>query len=86
MIKMVHRANRTIYVEQKSQKKKCQTHIQTHKVVSIKLYFSMSIQWGCACCCNIFALTQIVEICTYLQISKTIFRLSRYQLVEVWKI
>ena len=59
MIKMVERGNRRINVGQKSQNKKCQTHIQTNKLVSIKLSFSMSIQWVFAFCCKISALTQI---------------------------
>ena len=59
MIKMVERGNRRINVGQKSQNKKCQTHIQTNKLVSIKLSFSMSIEWGFAFCCKISALTQI---------------------------
>ena len=59
MIKMVKRGTRRINVEQKSQKKKCQTQIQTNKLVNIKLSFSMSIQWRFAFCCKISALTQI---------------------------
>ena len=48
MIKMVERGNRRINVEHKRRKmKKCLTQIQSNKLVSIKLSFSMSIQGGC---------------------------------------
>ena len=47
MIKIAQRGNRRINVKQKSHKmKKCLTQIQSNKLVSINLYFSMSIQ-GC---------------------------------------
>ena len=83
MIKMVKRGNRRINVEQKSQKKKCQIHIQTNKLVSIKLSFSMSIQWGFAFCCKIYVVMQIFRDFNSLGNIKTIFRISCYQLVEV---
>ena len=83
IIKMVERGNRIINVEQKSQKKKCQTHIQTNKLVSSKLSFSMSIQWGFAFCCKISARTQIFRHLNLLGNIKSIFRFSHYQLVEV---
>ena len=60
MIKMVQRGNRRINVKQKSHKmKKHLTQIQINKLVSIKLSFSMSIQWEFPFCCKISALTQI---------------------------
>ena len=47
MIKMVKRGNRRINAEHKRRKmKKCLTQIQSNKLVSIKLSFSMSIKGG----------------------------------------
>ena len=83
---MVERKNWRINVKQKSQKKKCETQIQTNKIVSIKLPFSMSIQGGgFAFCCKISALMQIVGDLNLLGNIKTIFIMLPYQLVEVWK-
>ena len=49
MIKMVQRGNRRINVKHRIHKmKKCLTQIQSNKIVSIKLSFSMSIQQGFA--------------------------------------
>ena len=80
MIKMVERGNRRIKVKQKSQKIKCLTQIQSNKLVSIKLSFPISIQWGFAFCCKISALTQIVRDLNLLGNIKTIFRFSHYKL------
>ena len=55
MIKRVERGNRRINEKPKSHKmKKCLTQIQSNKLVSIILYFSMSIL------VTIYALTQSV--------------------------
>ena len=57
---MIQRGNRRIKVEHKLHKmKKCLTQIQSNKLVSIKLFFSMSIKWGFAFCSKVSALTQI---------------------------
>ena len=49
LIKMVQRGNRRINVKHRIHKmKKCLTQIQSNKIVSIKLSFSMSIQRGFA--------------------------------------
>ena len=86
MIKMVERGNRRINIKHKRRKmKKHLTQIQSNKLVSIKLSFSMSIQGGFAFFVQISALTQIVRDFNLFGNIKTIFRLSRYKLVEVWK-
>ena len=61
--------------------KKCLRQIQSNKIVSIKLSFSMSIQGGFGFFVKISALTQIVRHLNVFGNIKTIF--SRYQLVEV---
>ena len=84
MIKMVQRGNRRIDVKQKSHKmKKHLTQIQINKLVSIKLSFSMSIQWEFPFFYKISALTQIVRDFNVITNIKTIFRFLPYQLVEV---
>ena len=86
MIKMVERGNRRINVKHKRRKmKKCLTQIQSNKLVSITLSFSMSIQGGFAFFLQISALTQIVRDFNVFGNIKTIFRLSGYKLVEMWK-
>ena len=86
MIKMVQRGNRRINVKQKSHKmNKCLTQIQSKKLVSIKLSFSISIQGFFVFCCTLSALTQIVRDLNLLGSIKTIFRFSPYQMVEVLK-
>ena len=65
--------------------KKHLTQIQSNKLVSIKLSFSMSIQGAFAFFVQISAFTQIVRDFNVFGNIKTIFRLSRYKLVEVWK-
>ena len=78
MIKVVARGNRRIKVKQKSHKmNKCLTQIQSNKLVSIKLSFSMSIPWGFGFCCKISALTQISPHFNLLGNIRTIFKLSR---------
>ena len=78
MIKMVERGNRRINEKPKSHKmKKYLTQIQSNKLVSIKLYFSMSIL------VKIYVLTQSVRHLKVLANIKTILRLLPYQLVEV---
>ena len=60
MIKMVQRGNRRINVKHKRRKmKKCLTQIQSNKIVSIKLSFSMSIQVGLPFVVKISALRRI---------------------------
>ena len=78
MIKMVQKGNRRIKIKQKSQKMKCLSQIQSNKLVSINLYFSMSIQGGFAFSCKISALTQIVRDLNVLGRIKTIFTFSCY--------
>ena len=60
---------------------KCLSQIHSNKLVSIKLFFFMSIQGGFVFCYKISALTQIVRYFNVLANMKTIFRLSHYQLV-----
>ena len=61
MIKMVQRGNRRINEKPKSHKmKKCLTQIKSNKLVSIKLYFSMSIQGHFTFLVKIYAFTQSV--------------------------
>ena len=82
---MVQRGNQRINVKQISHKmNKCLTQIQSNKLVSIKLYFSISIQ-GFFFCCTLSALTQIVRDFNLLASIKTIFIFSPYQMVEVLK-
>ena len=76
MIKMVKRGNRRINIEHKWRKmKKCLTQIQSNKIVSIKLSFSMSIQGGLLFLVKISVLTQIVRDLKVLGNIKTIFSL-----------
>ena len=71
MIKMFQRGNRRINITQKSHKmKKCLTQIQSNKLVSIKLSFSMSIQGGLPFVVKCMLLQIFFEIWTYLEISK----------------
>ena len=84
--KMVQRGNQRINVKHRWHKmKKCLTQIQSNKLVSIKLSFSISIQGFFVFCCTLSALTQIVRDLNLLGSIKTIFRLSPYQMVEVLK-
>ena len=71
MIKMVKRGNRRINVEHKRRKMtKCLTQIQSNKLVSIKLSFSMSIQGALPFVVKFLLLRKLLEILTYLEISK----------------
>ena len=71
MIKMVERGNRRINVEHKWQKmKKCLTQMQSNKIVSIKLSFSMSIKGPLPFVVKFMLLCKFFEIWTYLEISK----------------
>ena len=86
MIKMVERGNRRIDEKPKLHKmKKCLTQIQSNKLVSIKCYFSISIQGHFTFLVQIYALTQSVQHLKVLGNIKTIFRILPYQLVEVLK-
>ena len=77
MIKMVKRGNRRINIEHKWHKmKKCLTQIQSNKIVSIKLSFSMSIQGGLPFLIKIPALTQIVRDLKVVGNIKTIYHFN----------
>ena len=71
MIKMVQRGNQRINVKQKSHKMKCLTQIQSNKLVSIKISFSMSIQGGCLPFVVKFVLLRkLFEVLTQWEISR----------------
>ena len=71
IMKMVQRGNRRIKVKHKLHKKKnCLTQIQSSKLVRIKLCYSMSIQGGLPFFVKFLLLLKMLEILSYLEISK----------------
>ena len=68
MIKMVQRGNPRINVKQISHKMNCLTNIQTKKIVSIKLSFSMSIKGALSFLVKFLVLRKLLQILTYLEI------------------
>ena len=62
MIKMVQRGNPRINVKQKSHKMKCLTQIQSNKLVSIKISFSMSSQGGLPFVVKFVLLSKLFEV------------------------
>ena len=64
MIKTVQRGNRRINVKQKSHKMNCLTQIQSNKLISIKIYFSKSIQGGLPLVVKFVLLCKLFEVLT----------------------
>ena len=83
MMKMVQRGNRRIKVKDKSHKmKECLTQIQSNKIVSIKLCYSMSIQGPLPFFGKFLLLRKLLEILTYLEISE---QYLDYHIIKWWK-